>query len=313
MLLFFSTVSTASDGSTTGTKRTDGTGHGGGGGGEKAGGPHQQTLGDFVKTDSETKLPDNQEGKNEEEEELIDVGDDDEDDDEDDGEEEEEEDVAEVEQVKGTEIRKEDAEVMEISVPESEDNMSFHTPPTVRYTPGPYAGTPGSNRRVRQMAPMWSILPTVEVEFEDLATGAEIDQYMSVLEISSDWDEAERNLQTGRWGEALVYNYLRQQGERSEGVKVTWVNEYEETGQPFDILVECDNTKTYIEVKATKYNQKELFEISSKEVLFAEQQKEHFHLYRVYNAGNSENARLCRLQNLAYKMEKKEVRLGMYI
>lgn len=202
-----------------------------------------------------------------------------------------------------------------------DDDEHFHTPPSVQRHPqsGPIiVGSPhtSAKRSPHHATPMqFSAVPSsVEIEFEDLVKGADVGQYVSIMEISPDMEDSEINKQTGRWGEALVYNYLQQQSEKSGGsVEVTWVNSAGETGNPYDIVMEKDGMKIYVEVKATRLGRKELFEMSSKEVAFAEKQKERFHLYRVYNVGNKDNIRLCRLQDLASRMERNEVRLYMYV
>ena len=99
-----------------------------------------------------------------------------------------------------------------------------------------------------------------------------------------------------------------------------WVNEVEETGCPYDFLVKIRDPETpseiieiYIEVKATKSNNKSFFEISAQEVKFAQEKQEYYHLYRVFNAGDSSNVRLARLENLAYKMDSQQVRLCLAV
>lgn len=50
------------------------------------------------------------------------------------------------------------------------------------------------------------------------------------------------------------------------GITVDWVNEREERGQPYDIVLRdaaSDEVVTYVEVKATTGADKELFEVSS--------------------------------------------------
>ncbi len=103
-------------------------------------------------------------------------------------------------------------------------------------------------------------------------------------------------------------------------LEVDWVNEKEETGSPFDFLVKIRDpenqneiVEVYIEVKATQTNKKSFFEISAQEVKFAQEKQEYYHLYRVFNAGDSTNVRLTRLENLAHKMDTQQVRLCLAV
>ena len=68
-----------------------------------------------------------------------------------------------------------------------------------------------------------------------------------------------------------------------------------------------------MEVKATRSHEKQLFEISPNEVQFALDQKENYHLYRVFNAGNPEEVRIAKIVNVSGQLEKKSVKLCMMI
>ena len=99
-----------------------------------------------------------------------------------------------------------------------------------------------------------------------------------------------------------------------------WVNEAEETGSPYDFLVKIRDPENpseiievFIEVKATMSNRKSFFEISAQEVKFAQEKQEYYHLYRVFNAGDSTKVRLTRLENLAHKMDSQQVRLCLAV
>ena len=98
------------------------------------------------------------------------------------------------------------------------------------------------------------------------------------------------------------------------------MNEAEESGSPFDFLVkirdpenQVEIVEVYIEVKATKSSKKSFFEISAQEVKFAQEKQEYYHLYRVFNAGDSSKVRLTRLENLAHKMDTQQVRLCLAV
>jgi hypothetical protein len=108
----------------------------------------------------------------------------------------------------------------------------------------------------------------------------------------------EQQISTGRWGEQLVARHLR---ETLASAKVDWVNEEEERGLPYDIIVTEHggaSGKTYVEVKATTSADKPLFEISFAEVGFAQTHGAAYSLYRVFNA-KSEHAFVLKLHNVA--------------
>ncbi|XP_057847024.2 protein NO VEIN isoform X2 [Cryptomeria japonica] len=92
-------------------------------------------------------------------------------------------------------------------------------------------------------------------------------------------DDDQRQL-TGRLGEYVVYKYLT---EKYGLMSVNWVNEKEETGSPFDmILSKADGKKEFIEVKATRSENKDWFEITTRELEFASKNSECFTIIRVF-------------------------------
>jgi hypothetical protein len=111
----------------------------------------------------------------------------------------------------------------------------------------------------------------------------------------------EQQMNTGRWGEQLVAGHLRKTLASAE---VKWVNEEEERGEPYDIIVtEHDGASgsrnvSYVEVKATTSADKPYFEISIAELGFALKHGAAYSLYRVFNA-NSEHAHVLKLHNVA--------------
>ncbi|KAL8491297.1 hypothetical protein ACS0TY_023070 [Phlomoides rotata] len=115
---------------------------------------------------------------------------------------------------------------------------------------------------------------------------------------------APQALLTGRLGEHVAFKYFV--GQVSDQ-SVKWVNESTETGLPYDIVLEGDeNTREYIEVKATKYSRKNWFLISMREWQFAIQKGESFSIAHVVLADDNmarvtvykNPARLCQLGNL---------------
>ena len=69
----------------------------------------------------------------------------------------------------------------------------------------------------------------------------------------------------------------------------------------------------YVEVKATRSHHKQMFEISPNEIQFALDQKENYHLFRVFNAGDPERVRIAKIVNVRDQLEKKTVKLCMMI
>ncbi|KAG8375990.1 hypothetical protein BUALT_Bualt09G0016500 [Buddleja alternifolia] len=110
---------------------------------------------------------------------------------------------------------------------------------------------------------------------------------------------------TGRLGELVAYKYFV--GEVGEGF-VKWVNEANETGLPYDIILGDgdDNSREYVEVKATKSARKNWFLISMREWQFAVEKGESFSIAHVNIADENmarvtvykNPSRLCQLGNL---------------
>ena len=130
--------------------------------------------------------------------------------------------------------------------------------------------------------------------------------------ISSDEDKQDRDTLSpetkksiGRWGEEYALKCLKDKLsiKYSKGVvkdteygftiicddktvvKVDWLNKIEEKGKGYDIEVHENSDVTYIEVKSTKTDAKEWFDISSTQWEFIQEMGDKFHIYRVYNAG----------------------------
>ena len=134
-------------------------------------------------------------------------------------------------------------------------------------------------------------------------------------------NEGDSKAEEGRWGEQLVYSYLVQSARHDPRIiSVTWINEDQETGDPYDIVVTTGSLQyprevstIYIEVKSTVSDTKNFFEMSLQQIHFACDKNDAFHLYRVFNAGQQVAVRLMRLENLALKLDRKEVKLCMFV
>ena len=96
---------------------------------------------------------------------------------------------------------------------------------------------------------------------------------------------------------------------RELGEPVTWVNEAQEQGLPFDLILE-HSPPAYIEVKSTTSKRKQLFELSRKELEFAEKMGAMYVIYRVSGAGSGEVS-LASLRNLAQHIADGSI--GLYV
>ena len=97
-------------------------------------------------------------------------------------------------------------------------------------------------------------------------------------------------------------------------VNFNWANVDKESGLPYDFELMCsDSEVTYVEVKATLSDHKACFEFSHRQLVFASEKGPHYHLYRVYCAGDPVRVRLVRVENLAKRLEERQLKLFMAI
>ncbi|XP_045191511.2 uncharacterized protein LOC123548375 [Mercenaria mercenaria] len=159
--------------------------------------------------------------------------------------------------------------------------------------------------------PIWTFMATDYI-YDELGSGKDL-CVIDTLTLSEDSGGPE----IGQWGEALVAQYLQRQKDLGNILDYSWKNSEEETGCPFDFEIQLTgksgNINNYIEVKSTVSEDKEIFEISLQQIQFADHEKENFHIYRVFNAGNPERVKLIRIANLDLRLEKKQVKLCMLI
>jgi hypothetical protein len=149
--------------------------------------------------------------------------------------------------------------------------------------------------------------PSINHRTHDFPVSIDVDAWETlcvqptVVQAMTDASSVERRMSTGHWGEQLVAWHLR---ETLASAEVTWVNEEEERGLPYDIIVTelggaiGSRNDSYVEVKATSSADKPLFEMSVKELEFARAHGAAYSLYRVFNA-NSEHVRVLKLHNVA--------------
>uniref|UniRef100_A0A8W8JQP2 Protein NO VEIN C-terminal domain-containing protein n=1 Tax=Magallana gigas TaxID=29159 RepID=A0A8W8JQP2_MAGGI len=171
------------------------------------------------------------------------------------------------------------------------------------------------SKRLLMDNPVWTEMAS-DYTYEELGQGSNL---KAPPEILQDIDQDETSLhEIGRWGEQIVYHYLLQQKEADPSImEVKWCNRENEKGAPYDMEIsrktDSGIVQTFIEVKTTKTDDKDMFEISSQQIQFAQEHRENFHIYRVFNAGDLERVRLVRIDNISLRMDQKQVRLWMMI
>lgn len=107
-------------------------------------------------------------------------------------------------------------------------------------------------------------------------------------------EEARRDI--GYWGEGFIYDVLVETSPSTD--TVNWVNQYSESGKPYDIEIQSGHKRTYIEVKSTKTSSKRKFEFSLNELECARRHGSDYLIYRVYNAGQKDFARFEKFRNI---------------
>jgi hypothetical protein len=141
----------------------------------------------------------------------------------------------------------------------------------------------------------------------------------------------------GRWGEAMVYQYLLAQslssGSSSSSLSPTveWLNIEDETRAGYDLIVRqpkrlIDNgigtsgrnsmitETTYIEVKTTRFDDLNTFEISLWEWQFATSNpRVRYQIYRVFNAGDFKRVRIVVVEDLLELITSRKVRLCLNV
>ena len=218
-----------------------------------------------------------------------------------------------------------------VDSPPSEDEHSLHNSgqvePQVPQTPIPKGDwiAPSPESAVKQISPtrshLWFDTGTTELDFEDLSFNSDT----KILDRIPLVDNPNKE-EIGRWGERCVFEFLQNEAKRitpGTAVEIIWVNERGNTTAPYDIEIRqnlngvendenCPTVITFVEVKTTSSDQKEVFELSVPELSFAMAKRKALHLYRVFNAGKP-SVRICRLKNLAAQLERKTVKLCMVI
>lgn len=129
----------------------------------------------------------------------------------------------------------------------------------------------------------------------------------------------------GEWGEQLVNSFLchwRDSGDPESPDHILWCNQSGESGQPYDFMLTFGTAAgsdgpgrrvVYVEVKSTIKKEKSFIHLSANELDFALKERERYHIFRVYSAGDSNHVRLCRIRNLAQHLHTKELALYLFV
>ncbi|CAG5911609.1 unnamed protein product [Menidia menidia] len=120
----------------------------------------------------------------------------------------------------------------------------------------------------------------------------------------------------GEWGEQLVHSFLchwRDGSDPGRPTRVLWCNQSGESGQPYDFQLTGPAGVVFVEVKSTIKKERSFIHLSANELDFALKERERYHVFRVYSAGDAHNVRLCRIQNLAQLLHTKELALYLFV
>lgn len=165
---------------------------------------------------------------------------------------------------------------------------------------------------------VWTKPMAPEAVLEDLDLDCTMPQ---TLVISKDFDDTAC---IGQWGEQLVFSFLthwKENGGDYGPIEITWFNEKGESGQPCDFKLTFANKgpragttrEIFVEVKTTIKRERHFIHLSANELDFALKEKERYHMYRVYGAGDAQNVRLCRIKNLAQHLHSKALELFLFV
>ena len=132
------------------------------------------------------------------------------------------------------------------------------------------------------------------------------------------WEDVNRDdpRAVGRWGEALVYHHLVR---TRPGWTITWLNELEESSGFYDIRMDSPpngpgpRRAVFVEVKTTRYADRNAFEVSPWEWDFACRPGVDFRIYRVYAAGDRARVRVTVVKNPAKLVREHAVSLCLAI
>lgn len=151
-------------------------------------------------------------------------------------------------------------------------------------------------------------ITTTEINYNNLDVKNRNYNFIMAREIRAEYESLQDDqvkFDIGKWGEEVVYNYLKSEYDKNNGnsifvesntgftliedenviKRVTWNNMKSESYLPYDFIIEEDGTTNYIEVKSTPSDNKSQVDFSQKEWQWMFEQKDHYFIYRVFNVG----------------------------
>ena len=119
---------------------------------------------------------------------------------------------------------------------------------------------------------------------------------------------------TGRLGERVCFNVLLQKY-RNTKISVHWVNEREESNAFYDIMLSNGESgeRTFIEVKATRFRDKNAFEISPWEWDFATKPGVNYEIWRVFGIGDGRDVDIVVVKDPARLIREKKIAQALVI
>lgn len=118
---------------------------------------------------------------------------------------------------------------------------------------------------------------------------------------------------TGRQGEALIFQYLKQTYPNAE---IKWMNEEKESYQPYDISIKTnaeDEHEEFIEVKTTRSINQYTFPISIGEVQWLLKHPANYFIYRVYYAEPVRSSTITKITRVKENLKWKHIKLLMTV
>ncbi|KAI3365403.1 hypothetical protein L3Q82_010485 [Scortum barcoo] len=162
--------------------------------------------------------------------------------------------------------------------------------------------------------PLWNKVQPPQATLEDMELTCKIPTTVVLSEGAMDVASI------GEWGEQLVNSFLchwRDSSDPGRPTDVLWCNQSGESGQPYDFKLTFSPAVApgvvYVEVKSTIKKERAFIHLSANELDLALKEKERYHIFRVYSAGDAQNVRLCRIQNLAQHLHTKDLALYLFV
>uniref|UniRef100_A0A672LXB6 Uncharacterized LOC107595630 n=1 Tax=Sinocyclocheilus grahami TaxID=75366 RepID=A0A672LXB6_SINGR len=158
---------------------------------------------------------------------------------------------------------------------------------------------------------IWSKAVALEDVLEDLPLDCTMPQTLVLPK------DKEDTASIGQWGEQLVHSFLTHWRENGGPSQITWFNEKGESGRACDFKLTFANNgstqEVFVEVKTTVRRDRHFIHMSANELDLALKEKERYHIYRVYGAGDVQHVRLCRIKNLAQHLHSKSLELFLFV